>query len=436
MISAFMPLMDGDSSGMSWATGDRGVDGDSRVAVRGRSGIVPASLRNARDVRSVALTGGAISEVPGYLGNLKSLRSLDLSGNYLHSVPDSLGKLTGLTELDLSGNRLREVPEALRRLTSLTRLNLSSNPLREVPSWLSDLASLGELDLSDLGLLQVPGWLEDLPELTVLNLSFNHLSGRLDPLCRLRLTELDLAVNLLSRVPASLESLTALTWLDVSANALAEVPEWLGNLTALTSLDLSMNRLRKVPQVLGNLVSLRSLDLSSNEITRLPARMGNLVSLSALDVSDNQLEILPAELGDLLVRGLTLRMARNPLTRSLPEIVTWSADQLATYLRSLHDGAPQYEAKLIVVGDGNVGKTSLVAAVRGEPFIAERPTTHGIEVSPISLRHPVRDLDMTLRAWDFGGQEVYHVTHPFFFSPRALYLVVWHARQGHDQDEV
>ena len=43
---------------------------------------------------------------------------------------------------------------------------------------------------------------------------------------------------------------------------------------------------------------------------------------------------------------------------------------------------------------------------------------------------------MILRAWDFGGQEVYRVSHQFFFSPRALYLVVWHARQGQDQNEV
>jgi internalin A len=43
---------------------------------------------------------------------------------------------------------------------------------------------------------------------------------------------------------------------------------------------------------------------------------------------------------------------------------------------------------------------------------------------------------MTLRMWDFGGQEVYRVSHQFFFSKRALYLMVWHSRQGQEQDAV
>src|SRR5262249_51207269 len=52
------------------------------------------------------------------------------------------------------------------------------------------------------------------------------------------------------------------------------------------------------------------------------------------------------------------------------------------------------------------------------------------------FRHPVLGLDMSLRAWDFGGQDVYRISHQFFYSSRALYLVVWHARQGQEQDEV
>ena len=43
---------------------------------------------------------------------------------------------------------------------------------------------------------------------------------------------------------------------------------------------------------------------------------------------------------------------------------------------------------------------------------------------------------MTVRAWDFGGQEVYRITHQFFFSQRALYLVVWKPREGQEQNEV
>ena len=91
---------------------------------------------------------------------------------------------------------------------------------------------------------------------------------------------------------------------------------------------------------------------------------------------------------------------------------------------------------MVLVGEGNVGKTSLVAALKGEKFIEGRPTTHGIEISPLTVRHPSLSTSMTVRAWDFGGQEVYRVSHQFFLTRRALYLVVWNAREGQEHDEV
>jgi internalin A len=90
----------------------------------------------------------------------------------------------------------------------------------------------------------------------------------------------------------------------------------------------------------------------------------------------------------------------------------------------------------LLVGEGNVGKTSLLAALRDFPFIEGRATTHGIEIQLLKLRHPDLGVDMTVRVWDFGGQEVYRISHQFFFSRRALYPVVWNAREGQEQNEV
>ena len=70
------------------------------------------------------------------------------------------------------------------------------------------------------------------------------------------------------------------------------------------------------------------------------------------------------------------------------------------------------------------------------PFVLNRPSTHGIEISPLIFRHPTLDLDMTLRIWDFGGQPVYRVSHQFFLSRRALYIIVWNALMGQEQNEV
>ncbi len=50
--------------------------------------------------------------------------------------------------------------------------------------------------------------------------------------------------------------------------------------------------------------------------------------------------------------------------------------------------------------------------------------------------HPdaaIRD-NLTLNFWDFGGQEVYRITHQFFFSRYALYLLVWKPREGREEN--
>ncbi|MBI5296787.1 MAG: hypothetical protein HY869_15010, partial [Chloroflexi bacterium] len=45
-------------------------------------------------------------------------------------------------------------------------------------------------------------------------------------------------------------------------------------------------------------------------------------------------------------------------------------------------------------------------------------------------------VEIQLNAWDFGGQDVYRVTHQFFFSRRSLYLLVWEPRRGVQQGQV
>jgi internalin A len=292
----------------------------------------------------------------------------------------------------LNGTQLILAQEWLEKLTSLKTLYLNSNKLKTLPEWLGNLTTLTSVYLNG-------NELEALPQ------SFGNLTS---------LATLNLRGNNLTKLPHSIERLTALTTLDLEGNSLSSLPESLENLTGLTTLYAGSNGLRA-----------------------LPGSLGNLRQLSLLDVRQNHLETLPRQLADSLARGLQLRIEHNPLKDPLPKLVQRGGDALAVYLRSLDEASPQYEAKILLVGEGNVGKTSLVAALKGDPFVEGRPTTHGIEISPLVLQHPdLKRLAMTLRAWDFGGQEVYRVTHQFFFSSRALYLVVWNAREGQEQNDV
>jgi small GTP-binding protein len=88
------------------------------------------------------------------------------------------------------------------------------------------------------------------------------------------------------------------------------------------------------------------------------------------------------------------------------------------------------EAKLILVGDGNVGKTSLVNRLVYDSFNDAESTTRGIAITKWFIDLPRSDVQRArLNIWDFGGQGSMHATHPYFFSRRAVYLVVLNVRE-------
>jgi len=103
----------------------------------------------------------------------------------------------------------------------------------------------------------------------------------------------------------------------------------------------------------------------------------------------------------------------------------------------MKDSTRQWVSKLLVVGEGGVGKTSLLRALRGEAFDPQESTTHGIDIHTLGLIHPNElNVTMQLNTWDFGGQEIYHATHQFFLTNRSLFLLAWNARLGFEQGKL
>lgn len=83
--------------------------------------------------------------------------------------------------------------------------------------------------------------------------------------------------------------------------------------------------------------------------------------------------------------------------------------------------------KLMVLGNGNMGKTTLIHQLRANEFRDEFPVTDGVDIGQISILVE-EDLQLDISVWDYGGQKVYQSTHPFFFTERAIYLIVWNPK--------
>lgn len=306
----------------------------------------------------------------------------------LTRLPEALGQLTQLTALNLSGNQLTKLPESIGQLRNLQTLDVSDNRLTALPESLGDLTQLQSLRISDNALTTLPDCL-----------------GRLQKLRRLYAYK----------------------------NQLQIVPHALGNLAELEELELGSNRLRQVPEILKSCRRLRILTLHANGLRTLPDWLGTLTGLRLLHLHENELVDVPTGLFGLTsLSDLTLH--ENPLNPELAAAFKEGLDAVKRYLRATAEAQVVLnEAKLILIGEGEVGKSCLLAALRGDPWEEGRPTTHGIEIKPVKVTDPATGTEITLNGWDFGGQRVYRPTHQLFFSAPAVYLVVWKPREGPQQ---
>jgi hypothetical protein len=125
----------------------------------------------------------------------------------------------------------------------------------------------------------------------------------------------------------------------------------------------------------------------------------------------------------------------NPLNPELAAAYEEGLDAVKRYLRAKAEGGHVIlnEAKLILIGEGEVGKSALLGALRGDDWAEQRDSTHGIEIKPVIVTDSETGTEITLNGWDFGGQRVYRPTHQLFFSAPAIYLVVWKPREGPQQ---
>lgn len=89
-----------------------------------------------------------------------------------------------------------------------------------------------------------------------------------------------------------------------------------------------------------------------------------------------------------------------------------------------------YEAKVIIVGEGGAGKTTLAMKILNinSPLPHYAESTRGIDIRKFEFLTAKGNI-FRVNLWDFGGQEIYTATHQFFLTRRALYILLVDSRQ-------
>jgi len=176
------------------------------------------------------------------------------------------------------------------------------------------------------------------------------------------------------------------------------------------------NAIISIPSEIATLENLRVLKMRANRITGIPDTLSALKDLREFDLNENPLPKIPPEILD---------RSSDPqrIINFLVEI------QRSDRLLRLN------EAKLILVGQGSVGKTSLSKRIMEGTFDSDESKTDGIAINRWKLAERGQD-DLQINIWDFGGQEIMHSTHQFFLTKRSLYVVVIDARQGEHENRL
>ena len=273
---------------------------------------------------------------------------------------------------------------------------------------------LATLDLSYCNLTTLPDELLELTWLTALYLRNNNIRY-VNPLSKLpNLTRLYLYHNLI----VDLDPLTALS-----------------NLTELYLFD---NQIIDVSP-LAALPNLSRLHLYNNKITDV-SPLATLSKLTELYLFNNRIIDLTTLL-PLIEKGIAVRsdhtwneagifIGGNPLENPPISVIEQGNEAILTYSRNLQEQGEGRlnEAKLIIVGEPGAGKTSLMKKLLDPNYAIprEEDSTLGIQVQEgWQFPHSKQaDAKFSTNIWDFGGQQIQYMTHQFFLTPGAVYVLV------------
>lgn len=294
----------------------------------------------------------------------------------------------------------------------------------------------------------------NLKELTINYCKINNLA---EIICFKNLTKLILSECSIEDL-SPLKCLTDLSYLELSSNEISDISvlKYLKKLryvglrnNKITDIS-SLEELKKIEilflwnnnisdiTILSSLNNLKSLDIGSNNISDISS-LFNLNNLTLLDIVNNEIsDLRPLE--KFISKNVKIVFDQYDYDEELEnviflqgnhfvippiEVVKQGNDTIIQYFEDarIYNLKSLNECKLIFVGDGGLGKTSLMKKIIGLPYTKEE-TTHGINKKSWDEIRNNDGEEIRVNLWDFGGQHIQHSLHQFFLTEKVIYILL------------
>ena len=245
-----------------------------------------------------------------------------------------------------------------------------------------------------------------------------------------QLRRLDLSRNLLETVTPNLFSLPNLEYLSVGHNRLKEIPETSNWSASLLSLDLSENLLSSLPQGIQH-SSIEILNLSKNQFTVVPKCLCRIRTLTSLDLSYLPISSLPKEM-EHLDNLVNLNVSNTKIT-NLPNGGVLQGGISGIFRAQARFNKPCNHVKLMLLCHSDIVKTVMLSRLKphfNSSQLAQNSPLPEIDVfqwsfKPLFTRKVFVSPKLYFHTWLIGSNFSCRSIFPCFFTPSALYVIVW-----------
>jgi len=365
----------------------------------------------------------------------QNIHSLDFGNNQISKI-ENLPQ--DIHTLHIGSNRISKIENLPQ---SIHKLIISNNQISKIENLPNDIQTLY---ISSNQISKI----ENLPnDIHTLYINSNQISN-IENLPQ-NIHNLDIRSNQISNI----ENLpNDIQRLDISSNQISKIENLPQN---IHNLDIRSNQISKIENlpndiqrlyIRSNQISkienlpndIQTLDISSNQISKIENLPQNIHTLG---ISHNQIKDLKPLL-PFIEKRIKYNISKNPIENPPMDIVKQGDKAILNYFKQLEEeeGKQEYlfEAKLLVIGEAGAGKTTFARRIQNPqaPMPKKSESTHGINIDKWDFPLPAEAMEVLTEAatffvnlWDFGGQEIYHATHQFFFSQKSLYVLLADTRE-------